>query len=153
MTKTTNLTADPVSIPAFDADAMTGQVREFAEKLGAQSKEAYAKFRNQTEVAQKTLDTSFEIAQSNITALSLKTLAALRANSEASITHIEALIGVKSFSEVIELQNAFVRNQTEAITGQVKEFQVVAIKALEASSVSVKSAVDKAFKETNPIWP
>jgi phasin len=119
MSKTTKQTADAFSIPAFDATAVTDQVREFTEKGVAQSKEAYAKIKDQAEAAQKTLETTFETAQSNTAALSLKALAALRANTEASFAHIEALIGVKSFGEVIELQSAFVRKQAEALTGSI----------------------------------
>ena len=152
MNKTAKQAADAFSIPAFDAAAMSDHVREFAEKGVAQSKEAYTKIQDQTEVAQKALETTFEIAHSNAAALSLKTLAALRANSEASFTHIEALIGVKSFDEVIELQNGFARKQAEALIGQVKEFQVVALKSLEEVFAPVKSAVEKGLKDTNPIW-
>lgn len=151
MNKTAKQTADAFSIPAFDPTAVTDQVREFAENGVAQSKEAYAKIQDQAEAAQKTLETTFETAQSNTAALSLKALAALRANTEASFAHIEALIGVKSFGEVIELQSAFVRKQAEAISGQVKEFQAVTTKATEEISAPLKSAVEKAIKDVKVI--
>ena len=147
MSKTAKQTADAFSIPAFDATAVTEQVREFTEKGVAQSKEAYAKIQDQAETAQKTLETTFETAQSNTAALALKALSALRANTEASFTHIEALIGAKSFGEVIELQSAFVRKQTEAMSGQTKEFQAVATKAVEEISAPVKSVIEKAIKD------
>jgi phasin len=146
MTKTAKLT-DAFSLPALDASAVTDQVREFTEKGVAQSTEAYAKIKDQAEGAQKTLETTFETAQSNTAALSLKALAALRANTEASFAHIEALIGVKSFGEVIELQSAFVRKQVEAISGQAKEFQAIATRAVEEISGPVKSAVERAIKD------
>ena len=114
MSKTAKQTADMFSAPAFDTTAVTEQVREFTEKGVAQSKEAYAKIQDRAEAAQKTLETTIETPQSNTAALSLKALAALRANIEASFAHIEAMIGAKSFGEVIELPSAFVRKQTEA---------------------------------------
>ena len=135
----------------FDPTAVTEQVREITEKGVAQSKEAYAKIQDQAEATQKTLETTFETAQSNTAALSLKALAALRTNTEASFAHIEALIGAKSFGEVIELQSAFVRKQAEAISGQAKEFQAVATKAIEEISAPVKSAVEKAIKDVKVI--
>jgi phasin len=147
MSKTAKQTADAFAMPAFDATAVTDQVREFTEKGVAQSKEAYAKIKDQAEAAQKTLETTFETAQSNGTAISLKALAALRTNTEAGFAHIEALFGVKSFGEVIELQTAFVRKQAEAISGQAKELQAVASKAVEEISAPVKSAVEKAIKD------
>jgi phasin len=151
MSKTTKQAADAFSIPAFDATTVTEQVREFTEKGVAQSKEAYAKVQDQAEAAQKTLETTLETAQSNTAALSLKALAALRANTKASFTHIEALIGVKSFGEVIELQSAFVRKQAEVLTGQTKEFQAAATKVVEEISAPIKSAVEKAIKDVKVI--
>ncbi|MBZ9603323.1 phasin [Phyllobacterium chamaecytisi] len=151
MSKTAKQTADAFSIPAFDPTAVTEQVRQITEKGVAQSKEAYAKIQDQAEAAQKSLETTFETAQSNTAALSLKALAALRVNTEASFAHVEALIGAKSFGEVIELQSAFVRKQAEAISGQAKEFQADATKAIEEISAPVKSAVEKAIKDVKAI--
>ena len=59
------------------------------------------------------LETTFETVKSAGSDLSLKTIAALRSNSEASFAHLEALVGAKSISEVIELQTAFLRHGVE----------------------------------------
>ena len=141
MSKPAKQTADAFSIPVFDT---AEQARQIAENGVAQSMEAYAKAQDHAEVARKVIETTLKIAQLNTAALSLKTLAALRANSEASFVHLEALFGVKSFSDLIDLQSGFAHKQAEAITTQVKEFQVVAIKALEEVSAPVKLAVEKA---------
>lgn len=148
MSKTTKSSADVFALPTFDATAVTDQVREFAEKGVAQSKEAYAKIKDQAETAQKTFETTVETAQSNATELSLKAIAALRANTEAGFSHLEALLGVKSFSDVLELQSSFLRKQAETFADQAKEFQAVASKAAEDLAKPVKTAFEKAVKET-----
>ena len=52
--------------------------------------------------------------------LSLKTIAALRANAELNFSHLEALVGVKSVSELIEVQTVFFRKSVEAGVAQAE---------------------------------
>ncbi|PRD41180.1 phasin [Phyllobacterium phragmitis] len=139
--------ADVFAFPGFDANAVTDHVREFTESSVAQSKEAYAKFKDQAEVAQKTMETTFETAQSTGAELSLKAISALRANTDAGFTHLEALVGIKTFADAVELQTAFLRKQTELVVEQAKDFQSVATKAVENMTKPVKSAVEKAVND------
>lgn len=140
-------TADTVEFPSFDASKATDQIRAFAEKGVEQSKEAYAKLKTGAEETQKALESSFETAKTVSNDLSLKTIAALRANTEAGLSHCEALIGAKSLSEVVELQTAFLRKQVEMTVEQAKDFQTVASKAAEDVSKPIKTAFEKAMKE------
>ena len=55
----------------------------------------------------------------------------MRANAEASFAHLEALVGAKSLSEVVELQTSFLRQRVETAVEQAKEFQAVATKAAD----------------------
>ena len=79
--------------------------------------------------------------------LSLKTISALRANAEAGFSHLEALIGAKSLSEVVELQTAFLRKRVEMTVEQAKDLQAVATKAAEEVSKPMKDVFEKAMKE------
>lgn len=147
MTKTkTADVIENVEFPSFDASKATDQFRAFAEKGVEQSKEAYSKMKNGAEEAQKALESSFEATKSASSDLSLKAIAALRANAEASFSHLEALVSAKSFSEVVELQTTFLRKRVEMSVEQAKDFQAVAAKAAEKVSQPLKSAFDKAIK-------
>lgn len=141
-TKTEN-----VEFPTFDANKATDQIRAFAEKGVEQSKEAYAKLKTGAEEGQKVLESTYETAKAVSSDLSLKTISAFRANAEAGFSHLEALVGARSLSEVVELQTAFVRKQVETTVQQAKDFQTVATKAVEDVSKPVKTAVEKAFTE------
>ncbi len=136
-----------VEYPSFDTTKATEQLRAFAEKGVETSKEAYAKMKSGAEETQKALETSFEAAKTVSTDLSLKTVSAMRANAEAGFSHIEALIGAKSLSEVLELQTSFLRQRVEAVVEQVKEVQAVTSKAAEDVSRPIKTAFEKAAKE------
>jgi phasin len=133
--------------PTFDASKATDQIRAFTEKGVEQSKEALAKFKAGSEETQKALESSFETAKAVGSDLSLKTIAVLRANADAAFSHFEALIAVKSPSEFVELQTAFVRKQVETAVEQAKELQAVTTKAVEDVSKPIKSAIEKAVKE------
>ncbi|PBC07588.1 phasin [Mesorhizobium sp. WSM3859] len=151
MSKTTAKTAaetiENVEFPSFDASKATDQIRAFAEKGVEQSKEAYAKLKTGAEETQKVLESTYETAKAVSSDVSLKAIAALRANAEAGFSHLEALVGAKTLSEVVELQTAFLRKRAELAVEQAKEFQAVATKAVEDVSKPVKSAFEKAIKD------
>ncbi|TIX27780.1 MAG: phasin, partial [Mesorhizobium sp.] len=130
MTKTADKTAEIIENAGVPT-AATDQFRAVAEKGVEQSKEALSKLATGAEATQKALESSFETARTAGNELSLKTIAALRANVEASFSHLEALVAVKSPSEFIELQTAFLRKQVEKTVEQGKEFQAAATKAAE----------------------
>ncbi|GLS35107.1 phasin [Mesorhizobium tianshanense] len=140
MSKTADKTTDTIenaAFPTFDASKATDQFRAVAEKGVEQSKEAFSKLKTGAETTQKALGNE----------LSLKTIAALRANAEADFSHLEALVGAKSLSEVVELQTVFLRKRVEMTVEQAKDIQAVTAKAAEEVSKPVKEAFEKAFKE------
>jgi phasin len=150
MAKTAEKTAEfmqNVEFPSFDATKATDQIRAFAEKGVEQSKEAYAKLKTGAEDAQKAIESTIETAKSVSGDLSLKTISAFRSNAEAGFAHLEALVGAKNFSEVIELQTAFLRSRVETSVEQAKDFQAAASKAAEKVSAPMKTVFEKAVKE------
>ena len=140
-------TVENVEFPSFDASKATDQVRAFAEKGLEQSKEVYTKVKTGAEEAQKALESTYETAKSVGSDLSLKTIAALRTNTEAGFSYLEALVGAKSPSEVVELQTAFIRKSVETAIEQAKELQTVTTKAAEDVSKPLKAVFEKAVKE------
>lgn len=147
MAKVGEKTADVFEIPAFDASKATDQIRAFAEKGVEQSKEVYAKLKDGAEDAQKALESTYETIKTTSADLSLKTIAAARANAEVNFSHLEALVGAKSLSDVIELQTAFLRKRVEMAVEQVKDFQAASSKAAEEVTKPVKVAFEKAIKD------
>ena len=145
--KTVETVIDNVEFPTFDATKAADQVRAFAEKGMEQSKEAYAKLKTGAEETQKALESTFETVKTVGSDLSLKTIATLRANAEAGFSHLEALVGAKSLSEVIELQTSFIRKSVETAVEQAKELQAVTSKAAEDVSKPIKGVFEKAVKE------
>ena len=147
MSKVAGKTAETVEFPTFDAEKATDQFRAFAEKGVEQSKEAYAKLKNGAETAQKAVETTFEHVKAAGNELSLKSIAAARANAEAGFSHLEALVAAKSLAEVIELQTSFLRKSVETAVEQAKDFQAASSKAVEDVSKPIKDVFEKAVSE------
>ncbi len=147
MTKAATKTAEITEFPTFDAGQATEQFRAFAEKGVEQSKEAYAKVKDSMEDAQKVFESTFETAKSASDDLSKKSIAAMRAGAEANFAHMEALVGVKSLSEILELQTAYMRKSYEMMVEQAKDIQAASTKAAEDVTKPAKTAFEKAMKE------
>ena len=147
MAKAATTTAEITEFPAFDASQATDQLRAFAEKGVEQSKEAYAKMKTGAEEAQKVVEATYETARAASTDLSLKSIAAARASAEAGFAHLEAVAGVKSLSELIELQTSFLRKSVEMMVEQAKDFQAASSKAAEDVAKPAKAAFEKSLKE------
>lgn len=141
----TKKTDDIFSMASFDPAKISENMREFAEKGAAQSKEAYAKLKTVTEDATKTVEATMENAQSGSVELGLKAVEALRINAENSLSHMEALLGVKSVSELFELQTSFIRKQAELAVEQAKTMQEATRKVAENVAQPTKSAAEKAM--------
>ncbi|SMD18983.1 phasin [Rhizobium sp. RU36D] len=136
-------TNDVFSFSTFDPSKMTEGFRDFAEKGAAQSKEAYAKMKTAAEEASKTVEATMQTAQAGTVELGLKAIDAMRTNAEMSLSHMEALLGVKSVAELVELQTAFIRKQAEVTVEQAKSIQETAKKVAETVTKPGKEAAEK----------
>jgi phasin len=142
----TKKTDDVFSIASIVPAKFSESFRDFAEKGAAQTKEAYAKMKEAAEDATKTVEATLESAQAGSVELGLKAIEALRTNAENSLSHMEALLGVKSVAELFELQTAFLRKQAEVVVEQAKGLQETSKKVAEKVSAPGKSAAEKAMK-------
>lgn len=146
-TKKTTPTAQMFEFPAFDMSKMTDGYRELADKSVNQSKEAYAKVKTAAEDATKAIEATLENAQAGTVELGLKAIDTTRVNAEHSLSHMEALLGVKSVAQMFELQTGFFRKQAELMVDQAKGLQETAKKVAEDISKPVKTVSEKAIEE------
>lgn len=146
-TKKTTASAEMFEFPTFDVSKMTDSYREMADKSVNQTKEAYAKVKTVAEDATKAIESTLETAQAGTVELSLKAIDATRGNVEHSLSHMEALLGVKSVAQLIELQTSFFRKQAEMMADQAKAMQEAARKVAEDVSKPAKAVAEKAMNE------
>ena len=136
-------------IPNFEMPKMEvpAAFREFAEKGVAQTKDAYEKFKTVAEENTAMLETAYTAASKGSTEYGLKVLEVARANTEAMFDYVEALFGVKSPSEFVELSTKHAREHFETLTGQGKELAGLAQKVATETAEPIKSGVSKAMKK------
>ncbi|MBX4967354.1 phasin [Rhizobium binae] len=138
-------TDDVFSIASFDPSKFAESFREFAEKGAQQSKDAYAKLKTAGEEAGKTLEATVQTAQAGTVEIGLKAIDVLRVNAESSLSHMEALLGVKSIAEFVELQTSFLRKQAEIAVDQAKSMQETTKQVAEKLAKPSKEAAEKAM--------
>ena len=79
------------------------QMRAFAEKGVSQARDSYAKFKDVAESHNGTIEAVFTSATKGASAYSAKLMELMKANTSANLDFAQALIGVKSPSEAMEL--------------------------------------------------
>ena len=135
-------------IPKFDAPNMEvpPAFREFAEKGIAQAKEGYEKIKANAEKTTETLEETYSIASKGCSDYGLKLIETARANSNAAFDLMGELMGAKSYSQVLELTTAFMRNRFDALTAQAKELTAQAQKVATESAEPMKETFAKISK-------
>ena len=149
-------TAKPTAAPStpFDAFAMNvpsvevpAAFRELAEKSIAQARDTYAKMKTAAEDATDVVEDTYETAREGALTLGVKAIDTAKSNADASFAFARDLFGAKTVAEMIECQTAFARQQFDAFTAQVKEFQELAQKVVTDTAKPFTSKVEKTFKD------
>lgn len=130
--------------PSFDVPVA---FRELAEKGISQARETYAKMKTAAEDTTEAVEDTFETARDGAFTFGVKTIDAVKTNSDASFAFAKDLFGAKTLADVIELQTAFARQQFETMTAQMKEFQELAQKVVTDATKPMTAHVEKTFKE------
>ncbi|MCB1445985.1 MAG: phasin family protein [Rhizobiaceae bacterium] len=138
-------TEDVFSFSNFDPAKFSDNFREFAEKNSVKTKEALSKMKEATEEASKTVEATLQNAQAGTVELGMAAIGMIRSNTESSLAHLESLLGVRSVSELFELQTAYLRKQAEAAVEQAKVFSETSKKVVENVSKPGKDAAEKAM--------
>lgn len=141
----TKKSEDVFSIASIDPSKFTESFRDFAENSSVKTKEALSKVKEATEEAGKTVEATLQNAQAGTVEFGMKAIEMLRTNTENSFNHFEQLLGVKSVSELFELQTAFFRKQAELAVEQAKALQETSKKVAENVVQPGKAAAEKAM--------
>jgi phasin len=141
---------DVFSFSSFDPSKLSDNFRDFAEKSSGKTKEAIAKVKEATEEASKTVEATLQNAQAGTVELGMAAIGMIRSNTESSLAHLESLLGVKSVSELFELQTAYLRKQAEAAVEQAKALTETSKKVAETIAKPGKDAAEKAMSSFKP---
>ena len=156
-TETTTETPQPTAtvfempkfeMPKFDMPTMEvpAAFRDLAEKSLAQAKENYEKMKSVAEEATDLIEDTYATASKGYTAYGLKVIETARANSDATFGLMAGLMGVKSYSEAVELTSGYMRKQFETMTMQAKELSEHAQKVATETAEPIKASFNNVLK-------
>lgn len=135
--------ANVVDFPAFDVPPA---LRDFADKGVRQARTAYENYKTLAEDATDMIEDNFQVTSKNATEFNKRLLAMAKDNMNASFELAEKMMGVKSVSEIVELQNDFARARFEVATAHAKDIHEMATKAAEDATAPMKDGVAKAME-------
>ena len=124
---------------------MLDRFRKLAEENMVKSKAALEKAKAAFDDVQQEAEAGLHSAQEHSSKISLAAIDTMRANTESAFNHLEKMVGIKSVAEMIELQTAFVREQTEKAVDTAKTMQALYQKAGEDMTAPAKAAAEKAM--------
>jgi phasin len=122
------------------------QMRAFAEKGVSQARDNYAKFKDIAETHNGTIEAVFTTVSKGASEYSAKLMEMMKANTTASLDFAQALIGVKSPSEAMELWTAHAKHQYETFAANAKELAELSQKVATESAEPIKANASKLFK-------
>ena len=120
-------------------------VRALAEKTVNQSREAYERGKDALEEAIDSLERSFDAAGQGATAFNRKLIDLAQRNLNSAFDLAKNLAGAKNLAEIVELQSAFIRHQFDVFANQANEIRALTSKITADTAEPIKSQVARSF--------
>jgi phasin len=122
-------------------------VRALAEKTVNQSREAYERGKDALEEAIDALERSFDAAGQGATAFNRKLIDLAQRNLNSGFDLAKSLAGAKNLAEIVELQSAFIRKQFDVFASQANEIRALSTKIAADASEPIKSQMSRSFDQ------
>ena len=121
-------------------------VRALAEKTVTQTREAYEKSKDALEEAVNSLERSFDAAGQGATAFNRKLIDIAQRNLNSGFDLAKSLAGAKTLAEIVELQSAFIRHQFDVFANQASEIRALTTKIAADTAEPIKAQVTRSFE-------
>ena len=122
-------------------------VRVMAEKAVDQGREVYDRSKDALDASVATLERTFDVAGQGAVAFNRKIIDIAQRNVNSGFDLAKSLAGAKNLSEMVELQSAYWQKLLNTLTSQAEEVRALATKVAAAAGEpfkeQVKRGVDK----------
>ena len=122
-------------------------VRATAEKAVDQSREVYDRSKDALDASVATLERTFDATGQGAVALNRKIIDIAQRNVNSGFDLAKSLAGAKNLSEILELQAAYWQKQWSTLTSQAEEVRALATKMAAAASQPLKEQVNRGVDE------
>jgi phasin len=121
-------------------------VRALAEKTVNQTREAYERGKEALEETVDALERSFDAAGQGAAAFNRKLIDIAQRNLNSGFDLAKSLAGAKNLGEIVELQSAFLRSQFDAFANQAGEIRALSSKIAADTAEPIKAQVSRSFE-------
>ena len=133
---------------SFKLDATVPEsVRSLAETTVNQSREAYERGKDALDEAVDALERSFDAAGQGATAFNRKLIDLAQRNLNSAFDLAKSLAGAKNLAEIVELQSAFIRKQFDVFASQANEIRALSTKIAADTTEPIKSQVSRSLDQ------
>ena len=122
-------------------------VRAMAEKAVDQSHEAYERSKDALDASVATLERTFDAAGQGAVAFNRKIIDIAQRNVNSGFDLAKNLAGAKNLSEMVELQAAYWQKLSDTFTSQAEEVRALATKVAAAAGEPLKEQVKRGVDE------
>jgi len=126
-------------------------VRATAEKIVDKSREAYSRSNNALDASVATLERTFDAAGQGAVAFNRKIIDIAQRNVNSGFDLAKSLARAKNLSEMVELQAAYWPKLLGTLTSQVEEVRALATKMAAAAIEPVKQQVKRGVDELGKV--
>jgi phasin len=132
---------------ALDNSVSEAMRAALAEKNIAQTREAYERSKDALQAALETLERSFDAVGQGAIALNHKVMDIAQRNMNSGFDLAKSLAGAKNLAEVIELQAAHWRKQFSALAAQAEELRMLSTQVTADAAKPIEEQVTRGFDE------
>ena len=126
-------------------------VRATAEKAVAQSREVYDRSKDALDASVATLERTFDAAGQGAVAFNRKIIDIAQRNVNSGFDLAKSLAGAKNLSEMVELQAAYWQKLLNTLTSQAEEVRALGTKMAAAASQPLKEQVKRGVDELGKV--
>ena len=112
-------------------------VRAMAEKTVAQTREVYDSSKDALDASIATFERTFDAAGQGATAFNRKIIDIAQRNVNSVFDLAKSLAGAKKLTDIVELQAAYWRKQFDALTAQAEEVRRLSTKVTAAAAKEI----------------
>ena len=127
--------------------AVPESVRAMAERAVDQSREVYDRFKDALDASVTTLERTFDAAGQGAVAFNRKIIDIAQRNVNSGFDLAKSLAGAKNLSEMVELQAAYWQKLLDSLTSQAEEVRALATKMAAAAGEPLKEQVKRGVDE------
>ena len=126
-------------------------VRAMAEKSVAQTSEIYDRSKDALDASIATFERSFDTAGRSATAFNRKIIDIAQRNVNSVFDLAKSLAGAKNLTDIVELQAAYWRKQFDALTAQAEEVRALSTKVTANTAGPIKAHVTSSMEELRKV--